>query len=86
MWAVCSGDIVFLVENKEEGNNDYILLHSFKNQEPISSPLILKQIKLELLQADRDTAIIHACAFECETKHIIITYSPENNRVELWQY
>jgi hypothetical protein len=62
MLAVCYGDIVFLVEHKEEDNNDYFLLHSFKNLEPISSPLILKHIRLELLQADRDTAIIHACA------------------------
>ena len=85
MLAVCYGDIVFLVEQKE-GNKNYILLHSFKNKELISSPLIFDNVRLELLQADRDTAIIHACAFECETKHIIITYSPENNRAELWQY
>ncbi len=61
MNVCCSGDIVFLVEEKE-ADNDFICLHSFKNQEPISSPLIFNNVRPDLLSAVHDTAIIHACA------------------------
>ena len=61
MSVCCSGDIVFLVEGKD-ANNDFICLHSFKNQEPISSPLIFNNVIPDLLSAVHDTAIIHAFA------------------------
>ena len=55
----CSGDIVFLFEDKD-AYNDRTYLHSFKNQEPISSPLIFNNVRPDLLSAVHDTAIIHA--------------------------
>ena len=54
-----SGNIVFLTERKAD-YNDRIYLHSFKNQEPISSPLIFNNVRPDLLSAVHDTAIIHA--------------------------
>ena len=56
-----SGNIVFLTERKAD-YNDRIYLHSFKNQEPISSPLIFNNVIPDLLSAVHDTAIIHAFA------------------------
>ena len=54
-----SGNIVFLTERKAD-YDDRIYLHSFKNQEPISSPLIFNNVRPDLLSAVHDTAIIHA--------------------------
>ena len=62
MSVCCSGDNVFLVEGKDADYNDRIYLHSFKNQEPISSPLIFNNVIPDLLSAVHDTAIIHAFA------------------------